>query len=298
MLSRILSLLLGIFYIVSGLGKLLDVYVFSSYMFAYGVPYPYNGYAAVLVPPLEILLGLGLIFFVRNKQFAIASVVAIIIFTIGFAYSHFARGVQGCGCFGVFSGLATSPLFSFIRNGVILVASLFLVFRPSVTKQNGFRQWQKIVLLFIGAISFAASGISSNEALYSPEPLLHKHIKETPISKYVQTNSDSTYLVFCMALACPHCWNATENVKAFHTTGKVDKIVAFGFGNDSLLAEYKKKFSPNFPIKLLQYEALEEIIGDKDVPTVFLVRQDTITNVMHLNIPSPWSVWFEKRKKH
>ena len=298
MLSWMLSVLLGLFYLVSGIGKLLDVNSFSMSVYAFGIPQPLNTYAAILVPPLEILLGVCLIFSVHNKKFAVASCAAIAVFTASFAYAHFAHGLSSCGCFGVITALSTSPLWTFIRNGIVLAISVFLVLRPAMFKRTSFAHWQLIILFFVTALTFSVSAVSSRKPLYAPEPFLNKHIKDTPFRSFVQTDPDSSYMIFCFIPDCPHCLNATENVKAYSTSGKVDRIIGLGYGSDSLLSEYKKKFSPNFGIRMFSNSALFRIfVGRGGVPKAYLIRRDTVIAVMSKEIPSPWTIKLDLRSK-
>jgi uncharacterized membrane protein YphA (DoxX/SURF4 family) len=298
MLSWILSVLLGLFYLVSGVGKLLDVNSFSLSVSAFSIPEPLNNYAAILVPPLEIVLGVCLIFTVHNKKFAVASCAAIVVFTVSFAYAHFAHGVNSCGCFGVITALSSSPRWTFIRNGILLAISVFLVLRPAMFKRTSFAHWQLIILFLVTAVTFSASAISSKKPLYAPEPYLGKYIKNISLGSLVQTDPDSSYMIFCFAPNCPHCLNATENVKAYRTSGKVDRIIGLGYGSDSSLSVYKKKVSPNFGIQMFSNSALFGLfVGRGGVPKAYLIRRDTVIAVMSKEIPSPWTINVDMRSK-
>jgi hypothetical protein len=104
----------------------------------------------------------------------------------------------------------------------------------------------------------------------------------------MHTNPDSTYLVFAMSVTCPHCWNATENVKAYKTTKRVDEIVALGLGTDSAAAIYKGHFNPNFDVRLVSGTQMKEITGGA-IPKLFFIRRDSIIRTENREIPSPWS---------
>jgi uncharacterized membrane protein YphA (DoxX/SURF4 family) len=289
MTSRILAVVLGLFFVISGIGKLLDVSSFLLTVMSYGVPDEAMTYVAIAVPPLEILLGLGLLLFVRTRLLAGISMLLLLLFTAGFAYAHFAKGVSDCGCFGAISALETPPLLSFGRNAVFFVLALLLFRKPLPPTPA---PWRLGLLWVIGAVSFALSGVSSVYPLFSPEPWLNKKVQDTPLNRMIHTNPDSTYLVFAMSVTCPHCWNATENVKAYKTTKKVDEIFALGVGTDSAAAIYKSHFNPNFDIRLVSNKEMANITGGY-IPKVFFVRRDSVVRIQKWEISSPWSLELE-----
>jgi uncharacterized membrane protein YphA (DoxX/SURF4 family) len=144
-------LLLGAFFVLSGVGKLLDVEAFAWVLrdYAHALPFglgesPSGLFAsafqlgAPFVPVLEILLGLVLMMGVDNRRYAALALVALLVFTVlaGLAYvhaeAHTSAAVSGavsgamsgavsgampdCGCFGRFS---TMPVFSFLKTTLL-----------------------------------------------------------------------------------------------------------------------------------------------------------------------------------
>ncbi|HTY60362.1 MAG TPA: MauE/DoxX family redox-associated membrane protein [Bacteroidota bacterium] len=285
MTARVLAIVLGVFYITSGVGKLLDVLAFFMSIYNYGVPGDALTYVAIAVPPVEILLGFGLLLFVRTRVLALVSMIFLVLFTAGYAYAHFANGLNHCGCFGVISALDTTPLVSFGRN-ILFLGLSFLLFRRPVPPSPA--PWRLGFLSLVGAASFALSGLSLVYPIYSSEPWLNKKIQDTPLGPLVHTSPDSTYLVFAMSVTCPHCWNATENVKAYKTMQRVHEIVALGIGTDSAAAIYKSHFNPNFDVRLITAKQMGEITGG-GIPKLFFVRHDSVVRTENREIPSPWS---------
>ena len=292
MVSKGLTVLLGVFYLTSGIGKLLDVSSFIVTLWSYGLPGEVITYLGIIVPPIEILLGIGLVLFIKNRALALSSAMLLLILTAAFAYAHFAKGVNDCGCFGMVSALESSPVLSLVRNFVAFGVSLFVFKNPVIARRDGIARWQAIALCTIGAASFALSGMSSYEPLVTSDPFVNKRVEDTPFSSLVHTSPDSTYLMFVMSVTCPHCWSATENVKAYKKLGWVDDILAFSSGTDSAAAVYRERFLPNFTVRMIDKKLLAKISGGQ-VPKLYFVRNDSIIYTPQGEVPSPWSLEFE-----
>src|SRR5690606_41775992 len=57
------------------------------------------------------------------------------------------------------------------------------------------------------------------------------------------------YLVFVFSPPCPHCWDATENVKSYKEIGLVDEIYGVVVQGAQGTPMYVERFKPNFEIK-------------------------------------------------
>lgn len=279
--SAILSLILGLFYLLSGIGKILNVNAFVGVLQSYGVPSPLF-YGAAIIPPVEVLLGLGFCLFVYNRRLAAVSVVLLLAFTAGFAYAYFVRGVQDCGCFGDIDALKTSPLVSFLRNFLLLGASVYLWMRPVRRDEGALRTWKAVTLAVVGAAAFTVAGMSTFRPLSSSgesiaDRYLHQPVGQTPLADVVRTSADSTYLVLAYSTTCPHCWNAIENAKAFQRTGTVDRVVGLTVSSDSALAAFNAMFEPNFETRVLQPDQFRPLTNL--VPTAFFIQGDRVVHV-------------------
>lgn len=88
--NRILNIycyLTGIFFIISGLGKVINTTAFSQLIYEYGL-----GYLMILAPLIaivEISVGISLVLLINPKRNSFAACVLLIMFTIAFAYAHF-----------------------------------------------------------------------------------------------------------------------------------------------------------------------------------------------------------------
>src|ERR1035437_4601779 len=117
------SMIIGVLFIISGLGKAVDVAGFTTLIGQYGL-----AFFAPLAPVIilfEILLGLSLLLLFNPKRDSIVAHCMLIIFTLLFAFAHFVYKVNDCGCFGAIRNTNFPPIISFIRN-FILIGMSFL----------------------------------------------------------------------------------------------------------------------------------------------------------------------------
>lgn len=293
LIVRFSALLLGVFFVVSGIGKLMDVEAFSGLMRDYGLGFFW--WIALFVPPVEILLGLALAFGINNRRYALLALAMLMLFTIGFASAYFGRGVSDCGCFGAITLLKTSPMASFVRNILLMLLSI-TVWRLSPDKVILLTSWQRASVLAISIVLATASGVSWQRPLMPPRPLLGKQVASSPLRYLItdhhffanlanQATNDSLYLLFFFGTDCSDCWNMTENVKAFVETNAVSGVYGITTGDSTSLKAYQTRFYPNFPISLVSDEQLLPIISR--FPTVFIIKNGIVQRVFEDKIPSP-----------
>jgi uncharacterized membrane protein YphA (DoxX/SURF4 family) len=283
------SVIIGVFFIISGIGKLIDTSAFSDLLYQYGF-----GPLKILSPlivVIEILLGLLLILLVNPKRYSLFSFVLLLIFSIGFAYAHFAHGVNNCGCFGTLQPANISPMFSFVRNFILLCMSL-VVWIKYPDEQREVSQWKKPLIVGVLGISAFISGLTFKKAAFlraDPGPAgfdyRNKNIKNTELSKLIKTSSDSTYLIFCFSYTCPHCWNSIENLREYKKSNTVDHIVAFAVGADSSKLFFVRNFHPDFSISDLPINTMLKLTNL--FPAAFYVKHDSIKAVIQGELPSP-----------
>ncbi|MCL4510845.1 MAG: hypothetical protein M1470_07235 [Bacteroidetes bacterium] len=284
LLQYILAILIGGFFIISGVGKILNVGQLIETIQNYGVP-PFLAPAAIFLPPLEIILGILIIMPATRKAASGVVLMLLLIFTGAYLYAHFFRGVQGCGCSGEFSFLDMNLPELLVRNAVLFVMAL-AVFRISGSVKTSLLRWQKALVFVVAVLSSTAAGASSVEPLVQgKDKWIGEDIYSTSLSHIISTNRDSTYLLFFYNMDCPHCWDAIENVKALQRKNVVDKVVGCSFGNDASLSRFESYFHPNFETKLLPVEELRTIT--RSVPLALLVRRDTIMYAEQGKVSSP-----------
>lgn len=105
---------LGCIFIYAGMTKLLEPKVFAVLIDAYGIaPEPLIAPAAILLPALEVIAGIGLLFDIRGSLAVITGLLVFFIVILG--YGIWMGLDVDCGCFGpedpeaeAFHGLRTA----------------------------------------------------------------------------------------------------------------------------------------------------------------------------------------------
>jgi uncharacterized membrane protein YphA (DoxX/SURF4 family) len=290
---NIYSIIIGVFFLISGAGKITDTAGFSNLIYQYGL-----GYFMILSPLIvlvEILLGLFLILLISPKRYSRISLVFLIIFTISFAYAHFKNGVNDCGCFGSIQETNLPPIFSFIRNFILMAMSLILWIKYPKEKTET-AKWKKYLIVSVMSISIFTAGFTFQTPYFlRSKKEIHKfqnqNIKNTELSNYVSTSRDSSYLIFCFSYTCPYCWNSIENLRQYKKTNTVDRVVVFAIGKPKDKLIFEQNFHPDFTIKDLPKEAMNKLTTA--YPTAFYVEHDTVKVIIQSELPSPFI--FKKR---
>ncbi|MFA4852520.1 MAG: MauE/DoxX family redox-associated membrane protein [Bacteroidales bacterium] len=292
---NIYSVIIGIFFIISGIGKVINTAAFSNLIYQYGL-----GYLMILSPLIvitEILLGLFLILLINPKRYSLFSFVLLIIFTISFAYAHFKNGVNDCGCFGSVQHSDISPIFSFIRNFILLIMSL-VVWIKYPKEEIETVKWKKNLILLVMCLSIFLSGFTFKIPFFlKSKTEIHKfqnqNIKNTELSKYIKTSPDSTYLIFCFTYTCQHCWNSIENLRQYKKNNTVDNVITFATGKKSDKLFFEQNFHPDFSITDLPMDTISKLTTA--FPTTFYIEHDTIKVIIQSVLPSP--ITFNKQYK-
>ena len=292
---HITCIILGAVFFISGLGKIIDTASFGNLIAQYGL-----GWLQVSAPIIvlaEIAIGLCLILNVKPKIMSLISFVILVVFTLAFTYAHFKHGIIDCGCFGALkTNQENNILLFYVRNIVLLGLSLFVWL--SSENEEKISDTKKIILLgvllpmlFVAGLTYRMPNFQQQN---KPHILLNKHIKDTPLSQYVQTDSDKSYLLFFYSYACPHCWNSIQNLKHFEQSMVVDSIISFALVNDDLPSEYTE--IKNEFIEFFGNFETQEIVNDSIilslipfVPTSFYIKNDTIKAVINGTLSSPFA---------
>lgn len=282
------SIVIGIIFIISGAGKVIDTTGFSNLIYQYG--FKYLMILSPLIVITEVLLGLLLILLINPKRYSFFSFILLIVFTLAFTYAHFKNGINDCGCFGTLQPSNIPPFITFIRNLILLIMS-FIVWRKY--PESNFRQhakWKKYVIITLMSLAIFISGFTFKIPAFfqnnsGEHRYLNQHIINTEFSNYIQTEIGNSYLIFCFTYKCPHCWNSIGNLHQFIKSSTIDSVIVFGSGEPDDENYFHQNFHPDFAITDLPAETMSEIVDF--VPTAFYVKNDTIKVIIQSELPSP-----------
>jgi hypothetical protein len=276
--AKILSLFAGIVFLFSSIGKSLASHEFSLLLMQYGL----EGFRflAPFVIGVEIILGILLFFCFRLKQTSIIALCFVAILSLVYLYGYFFLHITDCGCFGYLSFLNMPPMFTFIRN-FILLCILLCVFLNSDNSRRALDIAETAILLCILCAASFVTGYTyveqQQDATYytTSGRYARMNIKNTPLGEFLTTSGDSTYFVFAFSYSCPHCYNSIENLKQYEPSGVVNKVVALSFAADTVVVErFHRTFHPDFRIKNYPPKQLFQLTNQ--FPTSYYIKNDTV----------------------
>ncbi|SEN71764.1 DoxX protein [bacterium A37T11] len=302
--THTVRILIAAVFIASGLTKVVNTHDFVETAKQYA---PDDlAKAAVILPPIEVLLGLSLLLGVALRSMLSSIILLTAFFTLVYSYGLFFKGITDCGCFGSVEWLKLAPWAVYLRNSLILVGALWLqrqypVEESIIRSLQHSQQSLQIGLGMIGAAAFTIAGLSFDAPLMNiPDKImkLKGQALDNTVFGDLGLSADSTYALFVFSPSCQHCWNVTANVLSWKQSGFVDQIVAV-----TALA-YKAKAEEHYlPIFGRQFRLLF-YMSDKEIqeltsgyPDVLLVVRNQVVAILRGEIPSGYTYkYFGKEK--
>ncbi|GHT20837.1 hypothetical protein AGMMS4957_08760 [Bacteroidia bacterium] len=285
---EIYSLIAGTVFLISGIAKALSASSFASLIAQYG--FESLQFLAPLIVLAEVALGLFLVFQIGLKHTALISTLLVAGFTLVFAYGLIFNGIEDCGCFGKITVLNTSPVFTFIRNAV-LIYLLLAVWRKSESNWQ-MSQWTTCLFVVVMVVVAFMSGYTYHigSKMRKASKYTVKALNGNVLDEFITTSKDSTYLVFAFTYSCPHCLNSIENLKQYEASGTVDRVIGIALEDSVKEQKFRAIFNPEFTIK--NYPAKTLLRLTDSFPMAYYIRNDSI--IAELSGELPCSYVFEK----
>lgn len=294
---HIARVLLGLFFIASGLAKLIDTQAFVRVAAQY-VPANVSA-AAVALPPLELVLGLLLMLDLWTRQVAGMVTGFVLLMTALYTTGLLKDGITDCGCFGNVQFMKLPPWGLYLRNAVLVVLSATVAAKAPATG------WFEVIALpagtaklgavgLLGAMGFLLAGVSYHR------PLFHQRIaanlwggypvERTPFAG-IPFSADSAYALFLFRPDCTLCKDEVANAASWREAGHVDKVIAV------TAASYRKAADSTFRPLFGRY--LDRVVYISDarmaravnyVPTLIVVAGNTVSHVQAGHIPTGYRI--------
>jgi len=131
---RIISVLIGILFLYSGILKILNPFEFSLTVAKYGIlPEKFINIFSIIIPFLEIFSGFFLLIgvFIRGSSFTIS--LLLLIFTIAIFYVTIKGYSFECGCFEIMGKESKTGILLIISNLILLFLSFSILL---ILKEN------------------------------------------------------------------------------------------------------------------------------------------------------------------
>ena len=272
-----LRILIGLIFIVSGFAKAVDTQTFVGLLHGYDIGF--LAYGGIVIPPLEIVLGLLLWLNIETKTVLLLVVIVTGMFTLIFLEVLLTKGIKDCGCFGSIKFLQMPPWLTVLRNIGVIAAAYFLYKFPPPVSVN-VPKAKFIMLTLVSLFAFTTSAISFTKPLVNlktinNEDLTGRDINSTPFGRFKKFNSTKRYAIFMFSPLCFHCWDMTANIKSLTPSGLVDETIAFvPFDLMGELKDYQDKLKPNFKVDPMPGKVFSDITTV--TPVLIIVKNNII----------------------
>lgn len=285
-LSHISTTILGLMFLFSAFTKAWDAETFADMLLLYGPQWFSIG--APIIIMAESVLGMALVLQIKTRWSAIFADCFLVIVSAIFAYGVLAKGIQDCGCFGVFSKLFTGkPWVTFVRNALFVAISI-----PAILDSNRKVRYvyPKICLtLVVAAMACFVCGLSMRKSYKLPKisqvkPNNRSKVMEK-LNEIYSFNSDSTYVVYLFSFNCPHCQNSFANVQQFQQFNVADKVIGIAVEDQEAQERFYRIYKPEIDIITIPKEQMEQITNQ--LPIGMSIRENSIKKTEVGFITSP-----------
>lgn len=290
-LSRTISIVLGGIFLFSGFTKAINVYHFQYILYGYGIPH-LDLFAPVVII-LELIIAFNLLFDVHTKFTSLATIILLIIFTVGYTYGYYFHGIEDCGCFGTLLKQPSNKLV-YVRNFVLIILSNILYFTCDFDKERICSSWRSVVLLVYIALSCFLCGLTFRPMLFFPpksHPYMGLNITQTPLRDFVRPHEKEYTLLTFFSYSCTHCINSMENLLATERYNYADTVVYIAVTSETDNVDSLRNMFSQYYNDLGQCEVNKaDVPFIEYMPTTFIIHNDTIDYVQEGEFPSPYAI--------
>ena len=186
-LHNTIRLLLGVFFIVTAVLKLLSIDSFEIYIYSFGIfGFGTTTFLSRLLIFIELSIGLFLILKIWFKQIWWLTMLMMVGFTLFLVYAAIFRNDSNCHCFG--SLVELNPMQSIVKN-IIVIALLFVI------KSEQSHDYKPVLRKWLVALTLVVSFVMSFILL--PMDVVYNRIysdnEEVNEAAFYESLSDSTY---------------------------------------------------------------------------------------------------------
>ena len=187
LLTTIIRLLLGVFFIGTAVLKLLSIDNFEVYIYSFGLfSYTWTTFFSRLFIFIELVIGISLILKICFKQIWWLTLLMMVGFTLFLVYTALFRNDSNCHCFGDIIELG--PTQSIVKNIIVLALLLIIRKEENHNYRPLLRKWLVGLSLVISlVISFV---LLPMDVIYN---IIHSEKEEVNTVAFYESLSDSTY---------------------------------------------------------------------------------------------------------
>ncbi|PKP46897.1 MAG: hypothetical protein CVT95_06380 [Bacteroidetes bacterium HGW-Bacteroidetes-12] len=275
-LNTIIRILIGLFFIFSGISKLFPIEPFEATLVNLSITnWFFVPFLARVIIGIEIFLGLCITFnfWLRNFIY-ISTQTLLILFTIYLIFLLYSEGNDiDCGCFGNWFSL--SPISSIIKNLILITILLFI-------KRTYYAWGLKFLPLLFLLISFSLPFLINKVGLQNVQatPLNQKidwsGLPATYLeNKTINFDEGNNILVF-FSTSCPHCESAAYKFGTLNNKKQIKNIIVIiATKKESSLTNFIAKTSLNYPIIWMKDELFFNYSGGT-LPAIYYLENGVL----------------------
>lgn len=295
---RVIEVLLGIVFFVSGYSKLIEINKFAVQIYSYGViEYkPVLPWIALGVILVELVLAVLLTFGISHKRFLHLFVLLLLLSFSGLIiYGWIFHNLKDCGCFGK---IEMGPGTSLVKNIVLIIFTSFcLITGKNIIYQfqkNSFSSKYKYLVLLIVLLSGFFMGYSK---LKSETHLFSSTVDSAPLDSLVKMNfevdgklydlSKGEYLVALLSFGCDHCIEEAPKLNEYLLMQDIPSLVGICLEESAEeKEEFIRKVNPSFPVYSLGNKPILFLsMIDREPPRLVHIRDGKVLKIWDYNLP-------------
>jgi len=283
--GRVAAIVLGSLFLLAGTFKIGDPWSFVGSLPAYGIPDALRVPVALIMPTIEVILGLMLIAGWRVRETSMATAGFLAVFGAVIAYGWSAGTLEDCGCFGPF--LKSSPPMALARDGGMMVlAVLGFLWAPV----DGLRFTASFSRLRIGTIATVAVASFALIAsiLFADEGTLDERlaaaearsVESAPSLASLALGEREHVFLYLFAPDCSHCIDAGPTMARMAADPDLPEIV--GITTTRRAGEtryYMQHAGATFKAYEMPPASFMRITGDGSVPQLVHMQRGKIVRI-------------------
>ena len=293
--GRFLAAVVGVVFLIAGLMKATDLGLFARHIEAYGIvknPTFVTVIAWGLIP-LECGLGAALLVWYRPRLTLALATALLVTFIAVTSWASLTGTTNDCGCFGPW--MKQTPGMESVQNLVLLAMVLGAWWmRSPATERSSRRQALAVtaacaaglvVSLGSGVIVHQGSPVAENAAKGLFDQVdVYGHGLE-----YIDFGIGDN-LVALIGTDCAHCRESVPQLNALAEAPDLPEVIALCADDEGQCLQFVEQFLPVFPIGHIDDDTFWRLLGDGNLPRVFLVRNGEAVHTWEESVPDSAAV--------
>ncbi len=272
-IAILLTLILSLIYLLSGIAKAADINGFADIINQYGVKSLYK--LTPILTFLEIMLGFLFLLFWNIRFVSILSAILILALSLFYLGTFIFMDIENCGCFGSFYEF---PFWlTILRNAIMIFISIWLNKNYFIIKNNKLSILKPIIAICLGFIAFIIISIEMNETYYQLPYNNGQVIENTFLEKYGYNNSKEK-LIFIFSPNCEHCQSAMPIVNNLAIQNIYHEIIGlYPLEYQNVIKDFSATFTPSFKLEGIPNDSITKIA--KAFPLFVIIKKGEIKKI-------------------